>query len=137
MSNSKTTPRGIRNNNPLNIRVGNNWVGEVTNPTDHEFEQFTDMKYGLRAAFRVLRNYIVRHRRNTITKIVSAWAPANENNTQRYINFVCAETKMQPDTPIDFYDEDQMTGLVSAMAKMETGWKIPADTVTQAYRMVV
>ena len=39
-------PRGIRNNNPLNIRVGNNWKGEVSQPTDHTFEQFTEMKWG-------------------------------------------------------------------------------------------
>ena len=31
------TPRGIRNNNPLNIRVGNNWEGVVSQPTDHTF----------------------------------------------------------------------------------------------------
>ena len=52
-------PRGIRNNNPLNLRVGNNWKGEVSQPTDHTFEQFTEMKWGVRAAFIVLRNYIV------------------------------------------------------------------------------
>lgn len=51
-------PRGIRNNNPLNIKIGNNWLGEVTDPTDPIFEQFVSMKYGLRAAFIILRRYI-------------------------------------------------------------------------------
>ena len=62
----KRIPRGIRNNNPLNLRVGNNWKGEVSQPTDHTFEQFTEMKWGVRAAFIVLRNYIKRHKCNTV-----------------------------------------------------------------------
>lgn len=41
-------PRGIRNNNPLNIKIGNDWKGEVPN-TDGTFEQFESMEYGLRA----------------------------------------------------------------------------------------
>ena len=40
-----STPRGIRNNNPLNIRVGNNWQGERKPNTDGAFEQFTTMQY--------------------------------------------------------------------------------------------
>ena len=81
-SKQKRIPRGIRNNNPLNLRVGNNWKGEVSQPTDHTFEQFTEMKWGVRAAFIVLRNYIKRHKLNTVRKIISRWAPANENNKQ-------------------------------------------------------
>ena len=51
-------PRGIRNNNPLNIRKGNNWKGERPNQTDKEFEEFESMQMGLRAAFILLRNYM-------------------------------------------------------------------------------
>ena len=40
MSNNKKTSqaRGIRNNNPLNIRVGNDWQGERKPNTDGAFE---------------------------------------------------------------------------------------------------
>ena len=34
----KKVPRGIRNNNPLNIRKGNNWQGERHPQTDPAFE---------------------------------------------------------------------------------------------------
>ena len=44
-----TIPRGIRNNNPLNIRIGNQWLGERANPNDPAFEQFVAMEYGIRA----------------------------------------------------------------------------------------
>ena len=66
-------PRGIRNNNPLNIRIGNKWVGEVKSPTDPSFEQFSCMPYGLRAAFIILRRYIEVYKLNTISKIVSRY----------------------------------------------------------------
>jgi hypothetical protein len=45
---TRIIPRGIRNNNPLNIRIGNTWLGERPEPTDHDFEEFVSMEYGLR-----------------------------------------------------------------------------------------
>ena len=54
----KKLPRGIRNNNPLNIRKGNNWKGEVSSSTDGEFEQFVSMQMGIRAGFKILKNYM-------------------------------------------------------------------------------
>lgn len=121
----KTTPRGIRNNNPLNIRIGNTWLGERNNPTDQAFEEFVSIEYGYRAAFCVLRRYIRRYHKNTITAIVSTWAPASENNTQRYIDFVATQMKISPVDVIDYGNKDQMTQLVAAMQLMECG--VPAD----------
>lgn len=130
-----TTPRGIRNNNPLNIRIGNTWLGEVSNPTDSEFEQFCHILYGLRAAFVILRRYIRRYGRNTVRKIISAWAPASENNLQVYISNVSRVTGIDPDTIIDFADEKTMTQLVAAMALQECGQPIKMDDIIKAYQM--
>lgn len=121
----KTIPRGIRNNNPLNIRIGNTWLGERNNPTDKAFEEFVSIEYGYRAAFCILRRYIRRYHKCTITAIVSTWAPASENNTQRYIDFVAAKMKISPVDVIDYGNKDQMTQLVAAMQLMECG--VPAD----------
>ena len=126
-------PRGIRNNNPLNIRVGNNWKGEVANPSDHAFEQFTEMKWGVRAAFVVLRNYIVRHKCNTIRKIISRWAPANENNTLAYIATVSQRANIQPDEPISFDNTCQMIALLLAMCFVENGLEISLDDVVEGW----
>ena len=87
------TPRGIRNNNPLNIRKGNTWKGEITSQTDNAFEQYESMAYGIRAGFIILRNYITGHngrtrRYNTVDKIIRRWAPPTENATQKYIDYV-------------------------------------------------
>lgn len=125
MNKRKETPRGIRNNNPLNIRIGNTWLGERNNPTDQAFEEFVSIEYGYRAAFCILRRYIRRFRKNTITAIISTWAPASENNTQRYIDFVAEKMKISPVDVIDYGNKDQMTQLVAAMQLMECG--VPAD----------
>lgn len=127
------TPRGIRNNNPLNIRIGNTWLGEVPNPTDSEFEQFVSVRYGLRAAFYILRRYIRRYGRNTPAKIIRAWAPAVENNTQRYIEVVCKRSLIAPDEVIDYADKITMVRLVKAMALVECGVQLDDDVVSSSY----
>lgn len=131
----KVQPRGIRNNNPLNIRIGNTWLGERPNPTDPAFEEFVTMEYGLRAAFLILRRYIRRYKKNTISSIVSTWAPASENNTLKYIDRVAQMTKLSPDEPIDYYDRDTMCKLVAAMAHVECGLPIDDAKIIKAYDM--
>lgn len=131
----KVQPRGIRNNNPLNIRIGNTWLGERPNPTDPAFEEFVTMEYGLRAAFIILRRYIRRFKKNTISSIVSTWAPASENNTLKYIDRVAQMTHLSPDDPIDYYDRDTMCKLVAAMAQVECGQPIDEAKIIKAYDM--
>lgn len=132
---AKVTPRGIRNNNPLNIRIGNTWLGERPNPTDQEFEEFVSMEYGLRAAFLILRRYIRRYGKNTVTSIVSTWAPSSENNTIRYIDTVCAKTGLGPTQEIQYEDEVTMCRLVAAMAFVECGQPIDIKVIERAYKM--
>lgn len=131
----KVQPRGIRNNNPLNIRIGNTWLGERPNPTDPAFEEFVSMEYGLRAAFIILRRYIRRYKKNTISSIVSTWAPASENNTLKYIDRVVQMTKLSPDEPIDYFDRETMCKLVAAMAQVECGQPIDDAKIIKAYDM--
>lgn len=132
---SSRIPRGIRNNNPLNIRIGNTWLGEVTNPTDNEFEQFVHVCYGLRAGFILLKRYINRYKLNTIEKIISRWAPHNENNTRSYINQVARSMNMDPDTPLLYEDKNRMCALVYEMVYVENGQHIQMSEIVAAYRI--
>lgn len=132
---NKVVPRGIRNNNPLNIRIGNTWLGERQNPQDSSFEEFVSIEYGYRAAFCLLRRYIRRYHKNTIAMIISTWAPSSENNTQRYIDFVANAMKISSDTPINYADEDTMVHLVAAMQMMECGVPANLDKVKRGYMM--
>lgn len=132
---TRLQPRGIRNNNPLNIRIGNTWLGERPEPTDPQFEEFISLEYGLRAAFVILRRYFRRYRRNTIATIVETWAPASENNTQRYIDTVSRLISLSPLAPIDFDDKVTMCRLVDAMAVVEVGQHLDMKRVEKAYDM--
>ena len=81
-------PRGLRNNNPLNIRQSrDHFQGEVVPSQDRSFKQFSSMAYGYRAAFVILASYLACGR-NTVEKIIRAWAPPTENNTEGYIAHV-------------------------------------------------
>lgn len=132
---TKKQPRGIRNNNPLNIRIGNSWLGEVPNPTDSDFEQFVSVVYGLRAAFYILRRYIHRYHRDTISKIIHAWAPANENDTDLYISKVAGRVGISPDATICYEDAETMYSLVQAMAMQECGQRVSEDSIEKAYKL--
>lgn len=129
------TPRGIRNNNPLNIRIGNAWLGEVAIPTDKEFEQFTSLRWGLRAGFLLLKRYINRYHLNSIRLIVSRWAPSSENNTEAYIKRVSDLTGFDADEVIDFDSKMQMCALVEAMCLVECGCPIDCNEIRKAYEL--
>lgn len=127
--------RGVRNNNPLNIRIGNTWLGESKGRVDSDFEVFISMRYGLRAAFIILRRYIRKYNRNTIRKIINAWAPSNENNTEKYISFVASQTKIDADAVLDFDEKLKICIIVRAMARMESGIEIPLKELEISYEM--
>lgn len=118
-------PRGIRNNNPLNIRFcsHNNWLGKVQfhQRTDESFEEFTEMKYGFRAACRLIQVYVQRHRCSTIHSIVLRFAPPSENYTDEYYKFV----KDRVTTPrVDPFHWPFMRDLLCAMFQIENGRSI-------------
>ena len=134
MANSRIIPRGIRNNNPLNIRIGNVWLGEVRDPSDPNFEQFISMVYGVRAGFVLLRRYIRHYHRTTIPQVIAAWAPSNENNTTAYIDKVCQVSGIERDVQLKFEDEDQMVALVDAMILVECGQHIQEKIIRDGYK---
>ena len=87
----KKLPRGIRNNNPLNIRrTATIWKGMCEKQTDKEFCQFETMAYGWRAAFKLLiDNYYRKRRLRRISHIITRWAPpCDGNDTYGYIKKV-------------------------------------------------
>ncbi|HCM8924045.1 TPA: structural protein [Salmonella enterica subsp. enterica serovar Paratyphi B] len=117
------TPRGIRNNNPGNIRWGDDWKGLVpkSQRTDKDFCQFTTPEYGIRAMIVILRNYQRKHGLNTISGIINRWAPTNENNTQAYINSVAKSTDAAPDQFVHTDDSRFMMKLLQAIIRHENG----------------
>lgn len=135
------TPRGIRNNNPLNIRKGNDWKGERPDQTDKAFEEFTSMEYGIRAGFIILRKYITGYngltqKFNTIEKMISRWAPAVENKTAAYISQVSKMTGIPATLKISFSQRSFMVAIVDAMIFVECGQHVDKQLIESAYDMV-
>lgn len=134
-------PRGIRNNNPLNIRKGNNWKGEVANQTDGAFEQFVSMQMGVRAGFKILKNYMtgyggrVRPKTN-VHDIIHRWAPPNENNCKAYIESVCKFSGLHEYERLQFSDRNKMLALVDGMIRVECGQPVSLDIIASAYDLI-
>jgi len=78
-------------NNPGNIEQGQKYAGETgetyANDRDRPFVVFDSPEMGVRALAKDLTTKIKRHK-GDIEKIISEYAPNNENDTQDYINFV-------------------------------------------------
>ena len=112
------TARGIRNNNPLNIRrSGDNWQGLRTLQEDREFCQFSSMAYGWRAAFVILcKTYYGKYKLKTIRALITRWAPPKENNTEVYIRRVTDRIGIGPDRELDSPQEHPAQWMMIAMA---------------------
>ena len=118
----KTTPRGIRNNNPGNIRyTGTAWQGLATPPSDGAFCVFCEPHFGLRALVKLLRNYNRYYALRTIHSIINRFAPSTENNTTAYIASVARATKFDAHTQLDLESGDVVFALVKAIIKHENG----------------
>jgi len=121
----QSTPRGIRNNNPLNLTYlpGQGAVG-----SDGRFGQYATMSAGIAAAERQLLRYQGRGI-DTLTGIVSKWAPSNENDTNGYIARVAKATGFRPDQRLDLSDPKTAEAVIAAMSHVETGRSIGSGDI--------
>ena len=133
-------PRGIRNNNPGNIRnsEANEWLGEVASKEkqDEDFEEFQDMAHGVRAMMCLLTNYQRKYNLNTIRELIGRWAPRNENDTNLYVRLVCDEMGVPATMGIDLSDKGTICALVDAMIYVENGKHIPMADIEAGYELM-
>ena len=133
-----SVPRGIRNNNPGNLKVGNSpWLGKVpfednqdyncnTGRVTRTFEQFTAYKYGIRALVKLLKNYMDVTGLKTISQIINRYAPSTENNPAAYINYVSSYTGISPNTPLS-PSRETLRALARSIATYENGTEAISD----------
>lgn len=125
---AKATPRGLRNNNPGNIRNNDKvkWQGEVDPQCkrDFSFEEFKDRASGYRALLKLLRNYNKLHGCRTIADYIRRWAPEFENNTSGYITRVCQEMQVPTSFVPDPDEKSTMVAFAAAISEVENG--VPA-----------
>ena len=113
-------PRGIRNKNPGNIKLGTNWDGLAAEQTDPTFCIFDEAVMGIRALQRILLTYRFTHKKATIDEIIYRWAPPSENSTDKYVEFVCKKLDKEKDVRLNNSMEDYLP-LVKANIQMENG----------------
>lgn len=119
--------RAVRNNNPGNIRVGQNWQGmmgralmNAEQSAEKDFVVFLTPMWGFRAMAEIFHTYHDHHDVTTLRGAISRWAPPNENNTGAYLNDVCVRCGTGPDAPFDFRGP-KMPDLLRAVSTHEVG----------------
>lgn len=117
---SGRTPRGIRNNNPLNIeyRSNNRWQGQTG--SDGRFATFSTPEHGIRAAAVDIRNK-GRRGLDTVAEIITAWAPPSENNTAAYAQSIARAMGVGPNDRLDLNDPTVLTQMIAGMIQVENG----------------
>ena len=113
----------ISNNNPCNLVYveANKWQGLADPPFKGRFCSFLTPVWGIRAACMNLIAYQNRHEANTITKIISLWAPVSENDTNAYIADVVGRSGFAADQPLNLHTYEHLKPLVVAMVWHENG----------------
>lgn len=126
--------RGLRNNNPGNIRwnPANKWIGQLRDDGGG-YIVFDTMENGLRALARLLTNYM-RSGNNTVSKIITRWAPAaDNNNTAAYIRAVVRDTGFAADQPLTA-TQGTIVPLMKAITRHENGFNpLTAQQFEDAY----
>ena len=127
-------PRGLRNNNPLNIRHNSDkFQGEIKG-NDKSFKTFSSMPYGYRAGFVILHTYLTRGL-NTIEKIIARFAPLIENNTQAYIVNVERWSGVPRNKELTAADGADYILIVAAMSFMENGINADINQVKAGFAL--
>lgn len=122
--NAAIAPRGIRNNNALNIEDGpfaRSQPGYAG--SDGRFARFATPEQGAAAANALLDSYQNNHGLNTVAGIVGRWAPSSDgNNVSAYASDVAGRLGIDPNAPIP---PEMRPALIAAMARHENGMAAP------------
>lgn len=119
---SRRIPRGIRNNNPGNLRdFGIEWQGRTgtDNGPGGPFVIFDSPQNGIRALARDIRTDYQRDGQNTVRSLISEFAPGSENNTAAYVKSVSNRLSVAPDEVIPL--PGRLYDLVTAIIQHENG----------------
>ena len=113
-------PRGIRNNNPGNIRHGSSqWAGMSTRQGDDAFVQFDTPEDGIQALTELADTYYTRHGLHTVAGFINRWAPPSDNNDTRA--YIRAVEKSIGSPTWSIHDSQSTLRLLKAIIRHENG----------------
>jgi len=123
-----STPRGIRNNNPGNLKFGPFAKSMGATGADADgFAIFPSARFGEQAQVNLLKgNGYIGGGRNTIASIVSKYAPSSDgNDVGSYVRFVAQKTGIAPNQPVTAAQADI---IAAAMREFENGAQSASNT---------
>lgn len=93
--------RGLRNNNPCNLKSSKNtkWDGQVG--SDGKFIIFESPEYGIRACAKNLKNFQQKNGLDTLRSMVYRMGPPHENDTKKYVRNLSNIVGVPPDEKIN------------------------------------
>lgn len=123
-------PRGVRNNNPLNIEAGSFTQSQPGfSGSDGRFARFESPDQGFAAAENLLNVYGQKHGINTVAGVINRWAPSSDGNpVTAYAAHVARSIGVDPNQPIDLRDPATRAKMADAMATFENGRPVPRTT---------
>jgi len=140
----------VQRNNPLNITGNDAWEGRTN--TGAGFVEFSEKKFGTRAALKLLVNYISGKQPgsvcfsaplNTIEKITGVWSPSVQcggdarNDPKAYANFVSSQTGISKNRVISPNDKKAIGAILAAMAQIEQGYPcLSPGEIAQAFKIL-
>ena len=144
---------GVRNKNLLNVK-GTGWKYSLGRDS-RGHNKFPTYAKGLRAGIITLRSYWTRHKKHSISEILSRWAPVTDtigslpggpkNSPRDYSLFVAGRMDWQPNARLNTFNDDgsirnadQLYQLVHAMAAYEndSNLDLPREIFDEALRLL-
>ena len=121
---------GTRLNNWLNIEYApaNKWLGMTG--VSGKFVIFDTVEHGLRAGIKTLESYL-REGHDTVSKMITRYAPSSENDTAAYIQRVSQWSQIGPDSLVTVAD---IPKIIVAMAREETGNIVNQEQIDEAMK---
>ena len=131
--------RGIRNNNPGNVRKGTDWNGLDPSGTDADFCVFVSPQYGIRVIAKLLFAYQDFHDLNTIHGLIDRWAPPSENDTGAYAQFIADHAACGLNDPLNLHAMPEVLhGIVVGIIAYENGgYAYPDSVVSSGIQMAM
>lgn len=119
---NQLVPKGIRNNNPGNLRrTKEPWQGQATEQTDPDFIIFSSPVWGIRAIMKILLTYQIKYKLKTIRELINRYAPPSENDTEAYAMAIAKRLNLEIDDSVNLQDQTCMVQFCQGIVLHENG----------------
>lgn len=132
-------PRGLRNNNPLNLEFK---PGQGASGSDGRFGTYPTMEAGVAANAKQLISYQDDHGLNTVSGIVGRWSPSNDpgnapGSTAAYAASVARAMGVGLNDQLNLHNPVTLSHMISAMASVENGRPLDPQVISRGVGNVI